>query len=154
MLRIRLTLSFLMTMIFLSSCGLAKPVPQPLPSPSRRWTIKLNQSGGFAGVQLNVEISSDGQLTAQDQRTNRSVTQTLPSQTMTKLNQFISNLSIPSTGVPQSACADCYIYDMNIQTEESDLHILVDDVTIKNTSAADLIMFVIKLRDGALSSNP
>jgi hypothetical protein len=154
MLKIKLTLSLLTIFLFISSCSQAKPIPQPFPSPSSKWTVKLNQSGGIAGVLLTVEISSDGQLKARDQRSNRNVTQNLSSQSTSKLNQLISNTAVSAKGVPQSSCADCFIYDLEIQSEESDLHIHVDDVTIKNSGASELITYVIKLRDDALRPNP
>lgn len=154
MFRNKSTLGFLIIILFLSSCSQVKPFPQPLPSPSSNWTVKLNQSGGIAGVQLSIEISSNGQLRAEDQRSHRIVTQTLPPQTITKIHQLIANTSVSVTGVPQSGCADCFIYDLEIQTEESDYHINVDDVTMKNSNAADLIASLSKLRDGALAANP
>ncbi len=154
MFSIKFTLFFLTITLFLSSCSQVKSFPQPLPSPSSKWTVKLNQSGGIAGIQLSVEISSDGQLKAEDQRSHRIVTQSLPPQTITKIHQLLSNTSVSATGVPQSGCADCFIYDLEIQTEESDYHINVDDVTMKNSNATGLITLLTKLRDGALAANP
>ena len=150
MLRIKLPISLVIIVIIISSCSQLKSIPQPLPSPSSKWTVTLNQSGGIAGVLLTATVSSDGQLTAEDQRSHRSVTQTLPSQTLTKLNQLVSSTSVSATSTPQSGCADCFIYDLEIQTEESNFQVHVDDVTMKNSGAADLIAFVIKLRDDAL----
>jgi hypothetical protein len=43
---------------------------------------------------------------------------------------------------------------LEIQTEESDYHINVDDVTMKNSNAEGLITSLIKFRDGALAANP
>ena len=148
------TLSFLVIFIFTAACGQLKSAPQPLPSPSRNWTLIMMQSGGFAGVSLSARISSNGQLIAEDQRSNRSVTQTLSSQTMAKLNQLVSGISVSANNNPQSGCADCFIYDLEIQSEESDFHINVDDVTLKDSSASELIPLIIKLRDDALHSNP
>jgi hypothetical protein len=154
MLRRKFQLSFLTILIFLTSCSQLKPFPQPLPSPSGNWTVKLNQSGGFAGVLLTVDISSNGQLNAEDQRSLRIVTQTLPAQTITKLNQLVSGISMSPRSIPQSGCADCFIYDLEIQSEAGNLHLNIDDVTMKDSGVADLIAFVIKLRDDALHSKP
>ncbi len=154
MLRIKLTSSLLTLFLFVSSCSQLKPNPQPLPSPTRKWSIILNQSGGFAGVLLTVEISSDGQLIAEDQHSHRSVTQTLSAQTITTLNQLVSTTAVSATSAPQLGCADCFIYDLEIRSEESDLHVHVDDVTIKDSSVAGLITLVSKLRDDALRPNP
>jgi hypothetical protein len=154
MLRIKLTLCLLTIFLFASSCSQLKPNPQPLPSPTSKWTIILNQSGGIAGVLLKVEISSDGQLNAEDQHSHRSVTQTLSAQTITTLNQIVSTTAVSTSSAPQSGCADCFIYDLEIRSEESDFNVHVDDVTMKDSSVAGLITFVIKLRDDALRQNP
>jgi hypothetical protein len=154
MLRIKLTSSLFTILIFFSACSQVKPIPQHLPSPSSKWMAKLNKSGGLSGVLLSVEISSDGGLKAEDQRSGRTVSQTLPLQTTAKLNQLISTTAVASRSVPQSECADCFIYDLEIQSEEGDLHIHTDDVTLKDSGAADLITYMSKLRDDALGSNP
>jgi hypothetical protein len=154
MLRKKFQLSFLTILIFFTSCGQLKPIPQPLPSPSGNWTVKLNQSGGIAGVLLTVDISSNGQLNAEDQRSLRSVTQTLPAQTITKLNQMVSGISMSPRSFPPSGCADCFIYNLEIQSEAANVHLSVDDVTMKDSSAVDLIAYVITLRDDALHSKP
>ena len=65
----------------LAACGpllRAEPSPKPLPSPASFWTINLKQSGGFAGVSLSLEVSSDGRLVATDERSGRKVEQVLP----------------------------------------------------------------------------
>ncbi len=153
MLRMKFSLSLLAIFIFVSSCTQAKPFPQPLPSPSGKWVVKLNQSGGIAGVLLSVEISSNGQLKAEDQRSSRIVTQTLPAPTMARLNQLVSATAVSSRSLPQSSCADCFIYNLEIQSDAGDLHIQADDTTVKNSGAADLISYANKLRDDALGPN-
>ena len=103
---------------------------------------------------LNVEISSDGQLKAEDQRSKRSATETLPPQTTAKLNQLMANAILSSRSVPKSECADCFIYDLEIQSEASDLQIHVDNTTINDSGAAELIAYLSKLRDDALAPKP
>jgi hypothetical protein len=152
--RTRLPLGLLVISMFFSSCSPLKPVLQPLPSPTSKWTVELNQSGGIAGVLLSVEVTNDGQLKAEDQRSNRTVTQTLSAQTTAKLNQLVSNAILSSRSVPKSACADCFIYDLEIQSETSDLHIQADNTTMNESGAAELINYLSKLRDDALAAHP
>jgi hypothetical protein len=150
-------LGFLITLIFLSSCGTAgsiKPIPQPLASPSDSWDVKLTQSGGIAGVLRTIEVSSDGQLKAEDQRSQRSVTKILPSQTTAELKGLIFNTVVSTSRILQSACADCFIYDLEIQSDGNDVKIHVDDATINDSSAQGLITTLLKIRDEALNSNP
>jgi hypothetical protein len=150
-------LSLLVTLIFLSSCGTAgsiKPIPQPLASPSDNWNVKLTQSGGIAGVLLTVDVSSDGQLKAEDQRSQRSVTKILPLQTIAELKGLIFNTGVATSRILQSACADCFIYDLEIQSDGKDVKIHIDDVTINDSSAQGLITTLLKIRDEALNPNP
>ena len=150
-------LSLLITLIFLSSCGTAgsiKQIPQPLASPSDNWNIKLVQSGGIAGVLLTVDVSSDGQLKAEDQRSQRSASKILSSQTTAELKGLIFNTVVSTSRVPQSACADCFIYNLEIQSDGKAVKIQVDDATINDSSAQGLITTLLKIRDEALNPNP
>jgi hypothetical protein len=153
----KLTLSLLITQIFISSCvpaKLIKPIPQPLPSPSDKWIVKLTQSGGIAGVLLTIEVSSDGQLKAEDQRSQHNVTKILPTQTIAELKSLIFNTPVSTSGVPQTGCADCFIYDLEIQSEGNNVKIHVDDVSMNASGAQELITTLLKIRDGALRPNP
>src|SRR5512143_1618558 len=74
--------------LLLAACSpfsAAKPSPQPLPSPSAGWVLRLTQSGGIAGVPLSVEISNDGKLVAENQRSGLRVEQQLSSEDMSAL---------------------------------------------------------------------
>jgi hypothetical protein len=153
----KLTLGFLVILIFLASCSPAKPIKptlQPLASPTDQWSIKLTQSGGFSGVLLTVDVSSDGQLIAENQRTHKSVTSNLPPQTISDMKRLILNLQ-GSTGRGQpSGCADCFIYDLEVRSDGNNIEIHVDDVTIKDSGAQELISTLMRIRDGALQPNP
>jgi len=150
-------LSLLIALIFLSSCGTAgsiKPIPQPLASSSDNWNVKLVQSGGIAGVLLTVDVSSDGRFKAEDQRSQRSVTKVLPSQTTAELKGLIFNTVVSTSRVLQSACADCFIYDLEIQSDGNDFKFHVDDLTINDSDAQGLITTLLKIRDEALNPKP
>ena len=153
----KFTLSFLIILIFLSSCGNTKsvlPNTQPFPSPAGKWNLKLTQSGGIAGVQLTVEVNSDGLLKAENQRSQQIVTKILSSQTVIELKKLIFNTISSASRTTQSACADCFIYDLEIQLDGSNIKIHVDDITINKSGAQELIAKLIGLRDEALKPNP
>ena len=134
--------------MLLYACGVVKPVPsspQPLPSPSGKWQVKLTQSGGFAGVLLSVEVASDGQ------RTGSTVTQTLSPQTMAELGRLIRGIAHSGGDKPSSACADCFVYDLELHQDSGDIQIHADDMSLDNFGAADLIARLRQLRDASLS---
>ncbi len=144
-------------MILGSACGPARlePAdPQPLPSPTGSWTLSLTQSGGIAGVSKKVEISSDGELTAQDLRTGRSVTQTLSQETMARLTDLYIPLMFVTPQSPPSACADCFIYDLSVSAGGRVVNVHADDTTVAASGATELIALLRQLRDEALRSQP
>ncbi len=144
-------------MLILAACGVARsslPIPKTLPSPDVTWTVQMKQSGGFDGVNLFVEILSTGQLHAEDQRSGRSVTQILSMEQITDLRQLVKNIK-PISGSPQqSSCADCFIYDLEVHSGDSQVKVHADDVTLKDSGEIALIDFLRKTRDNALASQP
>lgn len=143
--------------VVITACGPARPsVPSPrmLSLPPGKWTAKLTQSGGFVGVRLTVEISSDGQLVAADQRSGRSASQTLLPATMAELRRLITETPIPRTGTPAPSYLDCFIYEFELSSEAGTTQIHADDTTIGNSGAEALILFLSSLRDAALQAQP
>ena len=137
----------------LSACRSVAPIPpspQPLPSPSAQWRAKLTQSGGIAGVLLSVEVASDGQLTAENQRTGYTVTQTMSPQTTAELGRLIGGIAPSGGDKPGSPCADCFVYDLELHRDSGDTQIHADDTSIDDSGAADLIRRLSQLRDDAL----
>jgi hypothetical protein len=149
----------LMLLVFtlISGCGLARPTssaPQTLPSPEGTWTLELTQSGGFAGVHLGVEVTSAGQLTATDERSRRTATQTLSADTMDELRRLIAQAAISSAAGKPSSCADCFIYDLVLKSGSGTAQMQADDVTLPTSSTQALITYLRSLRDSALASQP
>lgn len=153
----KLTLILLITLFFITSCNTTiskTPIPEPLPSPSDTWSVKMTQSGGIAGVLLTVEVSSDGQLKAEDQRSHRSISRILSTQTTDELKKLIFNIPVSGSRSPKSGCADCFIYDLEIHSEGRNLEIQADDVSIKDSGTQELISTLMMIRDGALKPSP
>jgi hypothetical protein len=125
-------------MLLLAACG--SPLSgageqQPLPSPASEWTISLTQSGGFAGVMLNITVSSNGKLTAENQRAGRSVTQNVTSETLARLAALSSAVTAPTAGSPHSGCADCFLYDLKIDSGGRSIQLQADDTTLADSGA-------------------
>ena len=128
--------------------------PQPFPSPSGGWTMSLTQSGGFAGVMLKVQVSSNGQLIAKDERSGRSVTRTLPEATIAKLAQLYSAARVATPGTPHSGCADCFLYDLQLTSDGGTIQLQADDTRLAASGVAELIAMLQQLRDDALRTQP
>ena len=157
MLNTRLFCRIALLVALVSACGPAQlqpSGPQPLPSPSASWSLSLSQSGGIAGVSLKLDISSDGQLTAADQRSGRSVSQSLPPETMAKLTALYAVLALVTAQSPASTCADCFIYDLEVTSSGRVVSVHADDTTLNASGAGDIIRYLRQLRDTALKSQP
>lgn len=147
---------------FLGACGpavLKTSDFQPVPSPVPGWNLSLTQSGGFAGASLQVDVSSDGRLTAEDRRSGRTVTQTLSPEMLAKVTALSSQLPATGSQRPRSACADCFVYDLSYSLSESSggravLIVHADDTTLDASGAGELIRLLRQLRDAALKSQP
>ncbi len=141
--------------LLLAACGpasLQAQAPQASPSPAKEWTVKLTQSGGFAGVLLTVQVSSDGSLIAENQRAGRSVTQTLAPETTAQVGRYYSQL-LQLTPAPQrSGCADCFLYRLEFSAAGRAARLEADDTTLVASGAADLIRLLQKLREDALNA--
>jgi hypothetical protein len=147
----------LMVMVCLSAsaCGISHAaLPAPLPSPSGAWTIRLTQSGGFAGVLLTIQITSDGKLEAQDHRSGRSVARELTPETVAQLGTLVSQLRIAGGTPPPSACADCFLYDLELESATGTTRVHADDTSMADSGAAAVIGFLRQLGDNALAGRP
>jgi hypothetical protein len=148
----KLALLMLFTLFGLSACGTERAFPPPAPTPEYDWTMRLTQTGGFAGVHLVIQVTSAGALKAEDLRTGRSVTLNLTPGELSELDRLRQALtSQPSARLP-SACADCFIYDLEIASDGGIIKVEADDTTLAASGAQALIEHLLELRDRAFSS--
>lgn len=153
----RLICLFASGLVFLSACtafNRESATVEPLPSPPATWTAELTQSGGIAAVQLSVEITSDGQLRAENTRSGKSVQKTLPPGTLAQVKELIAALPGSPAAPVASSCADCFNYSLTIASAGHTLQVQADDTTIAASGAQDLISLLRSLRDSALASQP
>ena len=137
--------------IILWSCEPWRPFPPPVPSPARNWTVVLAQSGGFAGVNLVVRVASDGEITAQDGRNGRETTKHLSDSDLKELERLLANVNLGDSSAEPSACADCFLYELEITGFGQTTHWRGDDTTLETSGMGDVIRFLGKLRDEALA---
>ncbi len=165
MLKNRLFPALLILGFFLAACGPAIIVPpdvQPLPSPSGSqlpsagpWTVSLVQTGGFAGVDLKVVVSSDGRMTAENVRSGKKVSKMLDAGDLAKLAPLAASVGAQAPQSPQhSDCADCFLYDLQVTSGGRSVHVQADDTTLAASGAQGLITLLQQLRDDALKGQP
>jgi hypothetical protein len=130
---------------------LVEPVKSDLPSLEGEWTINMTHSGGIMGLSRSIEISSDGKYTVVDERSKKSVTKKLSANELSKLMEIVSNTEYlsPERSLP-SACADCFIYDLEIQMDGKKFSTQLDDITLPNSGMETLIVYLRDLIQAAL----
>ncbi|MFH1183615.1 MAG: hypothetical protein V1755_01060 [Chloroflexota bacterium] len=146
-------LLIVMGLLWLTACGPLRSFPGPAATQDGSWrTIRLTQTGGFAGVHLEIQVSSEGWVTAKDQRSGRAVTSPISEGALRELNQLIAQTRLPATEHLQSLCADCFIYELEITSGAGVIRIQVDDTNLGESGARELIQFLGEIRDQALRS--
>ena len=152
MLRWRLIAVLAVSVHWLSACGPATAFPPPAPSPVSTWSLRLTQTGGFAGVHLEMELSSDGHLAARDERSGRTASQQLPEDVVRQISHLLADARLGQNQPLPSMCADCFIYRLEITATNGSVIVQADDSNLNESGAAELIDALRQVRDQALSS--
>ena len=148
----RLIPSLLFALLWLAACTPPRAFPPPNSTPGGNWSVQLTQTGGFAGVQLYIQVSSDGMLTAEDKRSGRRVSSPVSPERMAELSRLLGQVKAPTAKRPPSVCADCFVYDLEIASGSGLVRIQADDMDLSASGAQALIQLLGQMRDQALRS--
>jgi hypothetical protein len=113
----------------------------PAPSaPGSEWTIKMIHSGGIMGLSRSIEISSDGKFTVMDEHAAKTTSGELSADELSKINeQVISAEYIPAAKPDGMGCADCFIYDLEIQRNGEKFSVQLNDISLPNSGLESLV---------------
>jgi len=158
----------LITLLSLS-CGLfsapilpSTPTPQPidtatpestkakLPSLDGEWTISMKHSGGIMGLSRSIEISSDGKFIVVDERAKKTVNGKLSLEDLLKIKEEVSTSEYISPSKPESICADCFVYDLEIQGTGKKFTVQLNDISLPNSGLESLVGYLRNQIDMAL----
>jgi hypothetical protein len=145
-------LTLCLCMLVLSGCVPATAFPPPVPTPAKDWRIELSQTGGFAGVDLSIQVTSDGKMTASDERAHRTVSRPLSEAKIDELHKLVARVAPTPTQTPPSVCADCFIYRLEITSSSGTVIVRADDISLGQSPARALIELLGQIRDEALQS--
>lgn len=151
-------LSIMIMALFIATCTFPLPRAEDTSTPASAqsfelgdtWTIKMTQSGGIMGLRRSVEISSDGKYTVTDERMNKSVSGVLSTNELTTLTRTISALRMDLQTPKQSVCADCFIYEIEIQSNDETISLQLDDITLPESGMEPLVSSLIAVMNTAL----
>lgn len=129
--------------IILSACAGAPastPLPEPVGTPTGQsntacsvpttWIIQYNRSGGFAGFNETMRLDSDGTLTIQSERPPADVKKKLSNDQVKTIAELLVQACPFEVGSGKGACADCFLYDLNIRMDNRTYAVQASDVTL------------------------
>jgi hypothetical protein len=141
----------LLISLFIAGCG-TSATPEPIKTPTLEprqtdqpsfegnWMIKMKHSGGIMGLSRSIEILSNGNFTVVDERSNKTVTGMLAENELSKINEQVSSLKyIPASKPDQTGCADCFIYDLEIQESGEKFAVQLNDISLPSSGLESFV---------------
>jgi len=136
------------TLILVACSKSASPTYTP-PVLEETWAVKMTLSGGIAGLLRTIDVNSTGSYSVADQRAGKVVTGSLTESELATLQTLVSALEI-STPQKPAICADCFEYELEIESGGKKLIAKTDDVSLGETGMGELIEFLRQTMDAAL----
>jgi hypothetical protein len=119
-----------------------KPVKTKIPTLDGEWTISMQHSGGIMGLMRSIEISSDGKFTVVDEGTKKTVTGKFSLDELSKLKERVSTSEYISQSKPEPICADCFVYDLEIQGNGKKFNVQLNDISLPNSGLEPLVDYL------------
>lgn len=107
------------------------------------------QTGGIMGMKRSILVSSDGEYQVLDQRTQKTASGTLTESQRNEVKESLTGLKFTAPNLP-SACADCFIYNIEIESNGQKMKIQLDDTTLPGSGFEPLVDSLRALMDSAL----
>lgn len=136
--------------LFLAGCSPAfneELVDTAPPELEGGWSVKMTQSGGIMGLMRSVEITSDGSITISDDRLEKSITGKLPDSDVRILKELVAGSHYFISEFPNSVCADCFVYHVEIQSGKQTFIAQLDDITLPDSGMEPLVSFLLAIMD-------
>lgn len=127
----------------ISACG-SEEITHTSPELEEGWYVRMIQTGGIAGVNRAVEVLSDGSYTVYQQAGGEGIKGNLSEPELAQLEEIIKNLEI-SIPAMRGACADCFFYDIEIQSGGRKMVFQLDDISLPDSGAGELVTFLTSL---------
>lgn len=155
---------FLLIALAAAGCGNAQqptPVPVPLGTPllaanppmlTDTWDVTLTQTGGIMGLFRVITVASSGDYRVTDRRASEPVLGTLSLEEMAKLSVQIKSADKEPVSTPvQTTCADCFLYQLQINRDGKNDTFTFDDTTLPGSAFESLIIFLRDLGNNSMN---
>jgi hypothetical protein len=131
------------------SCAASGPAAAQ-PTNDQTWSVTFRMSGGLAGLDRGLEVSSSGAATATDRIRRQRETGQAPRDDLTALGRLVAAATSTEAARPDS-CRDCFEYDIDITSPGRQVTVHVNDVSLSSSDAAPLVNLLRWLQDRLLS---
>lgn len=130
----------------------SKPPATSIPSLDGGWRIKMKHSGGIMGLSRSIDITSDGTYIVEDERASAPVMRVLNAEDLSTLNTQLAALGVVPVDMPDgSGCADCFLYDLEIERNGEKITIQLNDINLPDSGFEPLVTYLKSLINAALS---
>jgi len=119
-------------------------------SQNSNWQVELSITGGFAGVQKRIKISSTGEVSISDENNNLQAQEQLSKEEIDKLSKLVNEIKgLPVMSNPPT-CADCFQYDLNVNVDGTQIQATVNDLNLQTSGIAPLVNELVNMLTNAV----
>ena len=115
----------------------------------RHGVFEIHLSGGFAGLNRELQLSSTGELSATDRRRDTHVTARVSADEISKIGSLIP--VAPASPSRKTGCADCFLYDLTLHVRGRSVVVRTDDVSLGGSDIEPLVRNLVALLDRAMT---
>jgi hypothetical protein len=113
------------------------------------WSLSFHLSGGFAGVNQELELASTGDLAARDRKRVTNITAQAPASDLVQIAALVADVKSVDSGRP-AACRDCLQYDLEVHVRGQAISVHLNDMTLASSGPEPLVKALASLLDRAL----
>jgi len=123
--------------------------PSATTASTATWNLTFHLSGGFAGIDRELQLASSGELTASDRKRNVRIRAKAPSADLMQIASLLADTKSAGSVRPKD-CSDCLQYIVEIQVEQP-LVWHLNDLNLEGSGLEGLVKALMTLMDRALS---
>lgn len=120
---------------------------------SRAWMIEYSISGGFAGINRQLALSSSGLMTVTNEKIKKHIEYKASPEQLTEITNILEQLDFSANDKSPSIlskCADCFRYSLSIKKDDKKGGVVLDDISLQGSKYIQLIRLLSSLMDEAL----
>lgn len=136
-------------LVLFASCTAAADRPAP-PGQPQTWSLSFRVSGGFAGSNRSLDLSSAGGLVAIDARRHVRREARAPAPDLAEIAAALDAVSSVSSR-RTAECRDCLEYELTIRKADRSVVVRLQDATLDGSGAEALVRRLTKLLDLTLA---